>query len=141
MLELRDDFSILDKKLAEHEVRFGNGREVMGDMKKDIEKLKPKAPDWVKVLGVGLGLLATTLGAHYWLIEQFNDRPTNYQLEKAFREHAETGHESTHHNIAGIRETQVVQQATLETLGKTVSAQGQKLDIIIERLPHRRRDQ
>jgi hypothetical protein len=136
--ELRDEIATLRQKDVEHEVRFGNGREVMADMKKDIADLKPKAPDWLKVLGVGVGLVATTLGAHYWLIEQFNDRPTGVQIEKAFREHGESGHADSHRDINEIRTHQAEQGTILNGLMGTVSKQGEKLDQILNRLPSKR---
>jgi len=42
--------SEVKEKLVVHETRFGNGREVMNDIRKDIDKLKPKAPDWLKLM-------------------------------------------------------------------------------------------
>jgi hypothetical protein len=123
------------EKIAEHEVRFGNGREVMAEIKKDVESLKPKAPDWMKLLGFATGLLVATLGAHFWLIEQFNERPTALQTEKAFRDHGDTGHAGTQKDINVIRDTQTEQRVLLDGLKSTVQVQGQKLDVIIERLP------
>lgn len=136
--EIRDDVTRMGKVQAEHEVRFGNGREVMAEMKMEINALKPKAPDWVKVLGVAVGMLGATLGAHYWLIEQFNDRPTGLQIEKAFHEHATAGHPDTQRDINTIRETQTEQRVILDGLKTTVAGQGEKLDLILERLPARR---
>lgn len=135
---IRDDVTGIGKIIAEHEVRFGNGREVMAEMKAEINTLKPKAPDWVKMLGVLAGGFAATLGAHYWLIEQFNDRPTDVQVEKAFHEHSTNGHAETQRDINTIRDTQTEQRVILDGLEKTVTNQGQKLDLILERLPARR---
>jgi hypothetical protein len=135
---IREDVTGLGKVQAEHEVRFGNGREVMAEMKAEISALKPKAPDWVKMLGVLAGLFAATLGAHYWLIEQFNDRPTDLQVEKAFHEHSTTGHIETQRDINVIRDTQTEQRVILNGLETTVSKQGEKLDLILERLPAHR---
>jgi hypothetical protein len=135
---IRDDVTGIGKIIAEHEVRFGNGREVMADMKAEINALKPKAPDWVKMLGVLAGFFAATLGAHYWLIEQFNDRPTDVQIEKAFHEHSTNGHSETQRDINTIRDTQTEQRVLLDGLETTVSHQGEKLDLILERLPARR---
>ena len=78
-------------KIKEHDVRFGNDREVMTEMKHDIAALKPKTPDWLKLLGVLAGVFVASLGAHYWLIEQLNDRPTYVQIEKAFHGVAKSG--------------------------------------------------
>jgi hypothetical protein len=135
--ELRSDIGTLREKFAEHEVRFGNGREVMAEIKADIQTLKPKAPDWVKLLGVAVAMLISTLGAHYWLIEQFNDRPTGVQIEKAFHEHDENGHASMQRDVNGIRSVQGEQKIILDGLEKTVSGQGTKLDEILNRLPRR----
>lgn len=135
--EVRDGIVEVSKKIAEHEVRFGNGREVMAEMKAEIEKLKPKSPDWLKVLGVLASFFVTTLVAHYWLIEQFNDRPTDVQVEKAFHEHSTNGHSGTQRDINTIRDTQTEQRVILDGLESTVSKQGQKLDLILERLPAR----
>lgn len=132
---LHDDVTGLKQKIAEHEVRFGNGREVMAELKTELATLKPKAPDWLKLLGFAGALLVATLGAHFWLIEQFNDRPTGIQLEKAFHEHGDTGHASTQRDINMIRDTQTEQRVILDGLKQTVSGQGQKLDLILERLP------
>ena len=134
---IRDDIRELELDLKAHEVRFGNGREVMAEMKKDIEALKPKAPDWVKLLVICVGFLTATLGAHYWLIEQFNDRPTNVQIEKAFHGHSENGHASTQRDINGIRETQTEQRVLLNELRSTVAGQDRKLDAILNRMPRR----
>jgi hypothetical protein len=135
--EIRDGISAIREKCAEHEVRFGNGREVMAEMKADITALKPKAPDWLKLLGVCAGFLAATLGAHYWLIEQFNDRPTSANIEKAFRIHSESGHASTQTEINAIHDVQTEQRVILDGLEKTVTGQGTKLDEILNRLPRR----
>ena len=110
----------------------------MADMKAEINALKPKAPDWLKVLGVLTGFFAASLGAHYWLIEQFNDRPTGVQIEKAFHEHASTGHVDTQRDINTIRDTQTEQRVLLDGLETTVAGQGRKLDLILDRLPARR---
>lgn len=137
--EIRDSIAVLERKNAEHDVRFGNGREVMAEMKAEINTLKPKAPDWVKVLGVVVGGLGATLGAHYWLIERFNERPTAIQIEKALHEHGANGHASTQRDINTIRDAQTEQRVLLDGLDKTVTKQGQKLDLILERLPPPRR--
>lgn len=137
--DLREDVAEIREMVAGHEVRFSNGREVMGEMKADIASLKPKAPNWLKLLGMLAGLFVVTLGAHYWLIEQFNDRPTSIQIEKAFHEHSELGHASTRHDIDQIRENQMVQRVLLDSLSTTVTGQGKKLDTILNRLPVRSR--
>jgi hypothetical protein len=136
--DLHEDVVALKQKNAEHEVRFGNGREVMAEMKADIAALKPKAPDWLKLLGFAAGLLVATLGAYIWLIEQFNGRPTGVQLEKAFHEHGDSGHASTQRDINTIRDVQTEQRVILDGLKQTVSDQGQKLDLILQRLPEGR---
>jgi hypothetical protein len=146
LAEIRDDIARIDdtisgvkETLAGHDVRFSNGREIMGEMKSDIASLKPKAPDWLKLLGVVIAMLGATLGAHYWLIEQFNERPTDLQIEKAFHEHSENGHAGTQRDVGQIRETQTEQRVLLDGLKTTVTKQGEKLDTILERLPPRRR--
>lgn len=125
----------INQTLAAHEVRFGNGREVMAEMKTDITSLKPKAPDWLKLLGVGVGLLGMTLGAHYWLIEQLNERPTSINVEKALHEHTEAGHPSIQRDINTIRENQIEQRVVLDGVKATVEGQEEKLDTILKRLP------
>ncbi len=129
--ELRDEVTSafeavaeLRLKQKEHDVRFSNGREVMADMKADIALLKPKAPDWLKLLGAA----TIALGAHYWLIEQLNDRPTNFQIEKAFREHSESGHPTLQRDVDGLKNT-------LHDLKKMVGDHNEKFDLIIQRLP------
>lgn len=129
--EIRDDVTSVFEAVAElrlkqkeHDVRFSNGREVMAEMKTDIAALKPKAPDWLKLLGAA----TIALGAHYWLIEQFNDRPTNFHIEKAFREHSENGHPALQRDMDGM-------QSALHDLKLVVDKHDDKLDLIIQRLP------
>jgi hypothetical protein len=135
-----DELSKQRELLAQHEVRFSNGREVMAEMKNDITSLKPKAPDWLKLLGYASGLLVATLGAHFWLIQQFNERPTAVQIEKAFHEHSEMGHAAVQRQVDDLRDRQSVQEALLtgpNGLVGMVGEQGRKLDMILTRLPKR----
>lgn len=137
--DLKEEVKTMTKQLVEHEVRFGNGREVMAEIKADLAALKPKAPDWLKLLAVAVTMLSLMLGGHYWLIEQFNDRPTTIQIEKAFHAHSEQGHADTRHDIGSLQDSVSDLRKTVSEVQQTVMRQGGKLDAILQRLPNKDR--
>jgi hypothetical protein len=137
-LEVEGRILDLEKKAVEHDTRFSNGREVMGELREGIERLKPKAPDWMKLAGVALAFVTTLLAGHYWIVTQLNDRPTDTQIEKIMGDHGSNGHSVTNRDVSEIRSTQVEQKTILNTQATTLRAHGAKLDTIIERLPRRK---
>jgi hypothetical protein len=67
-------------------VRFSNGQksfEGISNRLSTVEMdIKPKAPDWVKILGVGFALVSFLVGAQLWMTDRFAERPTRYELDK-----------------------------------------------------------
>jgi hypothetical protein len=136
--ELSSRLTALEHKVIEADVRFSNGREVMGELSEEIDKIKPKAPDWMKLAGVALAFVTTLLAGHYWIVTQLNDRPTDAQIEKIMGKHGDNGHSSTTHDINGIQSIQVKQQTILETQGEVLKDHTTLLNTIIDRLPRRK---
>jgi cytoskeletal protein RodZ len=137
--ELQDDMGVVKEKLVQHETRFSNGREVMSEMKQDLIDLKPKAPDWLKLMLAGLSVVAILMGAQLWLTDRFNARPTRAQVEKQVAPIKEAQKE-TAKEIGDIEKSQSAQQTSIRNIEHTQTAQGKKIDKILERLPARRRD-
>lgn len=111
----------------EWDVRFGNGRESMADMRRDIADLKPKTPDWMKLLGMVITLVVMIVGLQTWLQDKLNDRPTNVHVEELLREHIDEGHTATFKDINALRETLIVQGEAIKTLTKRLDDAAQKL--------------
>jgi hypothetical protein len=137
-LEVEGRLLDLEKKAVEHDTRFSNGREVMGELRTGLEQLKPKAPDWMKLAGVVLAFVTTLLAGHYWIVTQLNDRPTDAQIEKIMGKHGDSGHSATNDDINDISTVQVEQRTILSTQATTLSEHTTKLDTIIQRLPRRK---
>jgi cytoskeletal protein RodZ len=136
---LQDDMSEVKETLVMHETRFGNGREVMADMRDRIEKLEPKAPDWLKLGLAGLSVIGILMGAQIWLTDRFNARPTQSQVDKMTAP-IKAAQKETAKEIRDIERHQSAQQISIQNIESTQKEQGGKIDTILERLPLRRRD-
>jgi septal ring factor EnvC (AmiA/AmiB activator) len=128
---------MVKEKLVSHETRLGNGIHVMSEMKTDIEGLKPKAPDWVKIMLAGLTVVGILMGAQLWLTDRFNDRPTQAEVEKMTAPIKEAQKE-TAKEIGDIEKSQSAQQTSIKNIENTQRSQGAKIDTILERLPAKR---
>ena len=137
--EVQDDVVQVKETLTEHGVRLGNGRANMSDMRERIEKLEPKAPDWVKLLAAGLAIIGVLMGAQLWITEKFNIRPTQEETDKKVAP-IKQAQKETAHEIKEIEKSQSAQQTSIRNIERVQSQQADKLDLIIERLPPRRRD-
>ena len=135
--ELQDDMSEVKEKLVIHETRFGNGREVMNDIRNDVDKLKPKAPDWLKLMLAGLSVIGVLMGAQFWLTDRFNDRPTQAEFERRITP-IKQAQKETAKEIGDIEKSQSAQQTSIKNIEKSQTAQGAKIDTILERLPAKR---
>jgi cytoskeletal protein RodZ len=136
--ELRDDMSEVKEKLIVHDTRFDNGRHAMGDIRARVEKLEPKAPDWVKLLGAGLAVVGILMGAQLWLTDRFADRPTHHQVEK-MNAPIKAAQKETAQEIVDIEKSQSAQETSIKNIEREQTAQGTKIDTILERIPARRR--
>jgi hypothetical protein len=141
VLELQDDMSHVKEKLVAHETRFGNGIHVMGEMKGRIEvvekKVEPKAPDWLKLMLAGLSVVGVLMGAQLWLTDRFNDRPTDQEMESRIAP-IRAAQKDTANDVGDIRQSQAAQQTSIKTIETVQAKQGDKIDIILDRLPERR---
>ena len=135
--ELQDDMTQVKEKLVVHETRFGNGIHVMAEMKAEISALKPKAPDWLKLMLAGLSVVGILMGAQLWLTDRFNDRPTHREAEKMVTPIKEAQKE-TAKEIGDIGKSQSAQKISIENIETTQASQSKKIDTILERLPSRR---
>lgn len=138
VMDLRDDMEQVKQSIIVHETRFGNGREVMADMKRDIEALQPTAPDWLKLMLAGFSVIGVLMGAQLWMTDKFNDRPTGHQVEKLIEPIKQTQKE-TAKEIVDIERSQAKQATTIKNIEREQNSQGKKLDSILDRLPNRRR--
>jgi hypothetical protein len=136
--ETHERLTDVEHKLIEHGTSFSNGREVMAEMKAEIQALKPKAPDWMKLGGLAVATVSAILAGHYWIVEKLNDRPDSAQIEKIMGNHADRGHAATDKDIRDISEVQVEQRTILSNQATTLKEHGGKLDTILERLPRRK---
>jgi len=136
--ELQDDMVQVKEKLVVHETRFGNGSHVMAEMKADIDSLKPKAPDWLKLMLAGLSVVGVLMGAQLWMTDRFNDRPTHGETEKMITPIRQAQKE-TARDVGDIQKSQSAQQTSIKNIEYTQEAQSRKIDTILERLPARRR--
>lgn len=139
--ELQDDMSGVKEKLVEHDMRFDNGRHAMVDIRSRIatveNEIKPKAPDWLKLMLAGLSVVGILMGAQLWMTDRFNDRPTHSDVEKMAAPIQEAQKE-TANDVGRIRESQAAQQTSIKTIETTQVQQNSKIDMILERLPARR---
>ncbi len=132
--EIKDDIVEVKEKVAGHEIRFDNGRKIMGDIKADLNALKPKAPDWLKLLLAGLTIIGILMGGQLWLTDRFNDRPTKKALEKRINP-IKVSQEKTSKEIRGIRDEQIEQRTLINHVKETQDKQDEKLSDILDRLP------
>ena len=137
--ELQDDMVSVKGKIVEHDTRLGNGIHVMTEMKTDIDALKPKAPDWLKLMLAGLAIVGVLMGAQLWLTDRFNDRPTQAQMDKSIAP-IKAAQKETAKEIVGIEKSSSAAQTSIKNIERTQTQQGEKLDAILIRLPLRRRD-
>jgi cytoskeletal protein RodZ len=138
LAELKDDMVEVKERVAGHEVRLSNGRKVMGELRSEVEQLKPKAPDWLKLLLAGLSIIGVLMGAQLWLTDRFSERPTNGQLEKRFSP-IEASEEKTSKEIRNIRDEQIEQRALINHVKEAQKDQSEKIEEVLDRLPKRRR--
>ena len=135
--ELQDDVTQIKGTIIVHESRFGNGREAMKAIREDIEMLKPKAPDWVKLMLAGLSVIGVLMGAQLWLTDRFNNRPTKGQVEAIVAPLRESRKE-TAREIKAIEISQSAQQTSIKDIQKTQKDLDNKLGTILDRIPKRR---
>lgn len=135
--ELQDDVSHMKETLTAHEVRLGNGREIMSEMREDLESLKPKAPDWLKILLAGLTVIGVLMGGQLWMTDRFNDRPTRRQVEKMTTP-IQQAQKETAKEIKDIEKYQSAQQISIQNIERAQTQQGTKIDKILTRLPEKR---
>jgi septal ring factor EnvC (AmiA/AmiB activator) len=135
--ELQDDVAQVKETLTVHETRFGNGREVMATLRSEVEALKPKAPDWLKLMLAGLSVVGILMGAQLWLTEKFNDRPTQDEVEKMAAP-LKQAQKETAKEIGDIEKSQSAQQTSIRNIEREQTKQGGKIDQILDRLPKRR---
>lgn len=135
--ELQDDMSQVKETLVQHETRLGNGRHAMNDIRTRVEKLEPKAPDWLKLMLAGLSVVGVLMGAQLWLTDRFNARPTHGQVEKMTTP-IKDAQKETAREIGDIEKSQSAQQTSIRNIERTQADQSKKIDTILERLPARR---
>jgi predicted nucleic acid-binding Zn-ribbon protein len=135
--EVQDDIVQVKETLTAHEVRLGNGRSSMSSMRERIEKLEPKAPDWVKLLAAGLAVIGVLMGAQLYITAEFNARPTQGEVDKMTAP-IKQAQKETAHEIKEIEKSQSAQQTSIKNIEFVQGQQADKLDVIIERLPPRR---
>jgi uncharacterized coiled-coil protein SlyX len=136
---LEDTVSEHGETLVEHRTRLENGTKVFGEMGERLKRLEPRAPDWLKVIGVGIALLAMFVAAQLWISGEFADRPTDSQIDKIVSSHDESGHKDAAKERRAIREEQVAQRAAINALKEEQVKVTKKLDVLLERIPQRRR--
>jgi predicted nucleic acid-binding Zn-ribbon protein len=129
--ETKDDVSELKQSVtaneASNQVRFTNGRKVMAEMKSDVADLKPKAPDWQKLLLAGFTVVALLMGGQLWITEALNKRVTQTEMEKRLLP-IENAQKRTAEDIRDLAQAQSAQDEKLNNI------QG-SLDILIQHLP------
>lgn len=135
---IEEDVIGINKKLSEHDLRFGNGREAMGTIRKRVEALEPKAPDWQKILLAGLTVVGVLMGAQLWITEKFASRPTQDEIDQQIQPIQEAQKE-TAREIRDIEKHQSAQQTSIRNIERAQIDQDRKLDTILERLPKQRR--
>jgi len=135
--ELQDDMVHVKERLVEHDTRFENGRHAMADTRARVDKLEPKAPDWIKLLLAGLAVVGVIMGAQLWMSEKFNDRPTHNQVDRKIRA-IESTQKETAKEIGDIEKSQSAQETSIKNIEREQTKQGDKIDTILERLPARR---
>lgn len=125
------------EKLVAHETRLENGRLAMEGTRKRIEKLEPKAPDWLKLGLAGLSVVGVLMGGQLWLTDRFNDRPTHSEIRQQLAP-MESAQKETASQIRGIERSQAVQATSIKNIERTQASQDEKMDTILERLPPQR---
>lgn len=138
---LQDDMSQVKEAIVMHETRFGNGREAMAAIRKDLgaieEDIKPKAPDWVKIFLAGLTVVGILMGAQLWITSEFDDKATKLELEKS-EASIKSAQKETAKQIGEIEKSQSAQETSIKNIEATQKDQGHKIDTILDRLPARR---
>lgn len=137
--ELQDDMGAVKEKLVEHQTRFGNGMHAMADIRKKLEKLMPKAPDWLKLFGAGMAVVAILMAGQLWITDRLNEKASRAEVDKSTAP-IKAAQKETALEIKEIEKSQSAQQTSIENIEKVQEQQGGKLDDILLRLPLRRRD-
>jgi hypothetical protein len=127
---VRNDIAEIREALVEHRVRLENGVKVFGDFKDQLDKLKPKAPDWLKLLGFAVGLFGMAVGGIWWVADAVHDRPTVEQLEHVLDVHEERGHPKIEKTIQALREDTIRESSAGQEWRSQVDS---KLDRILGR--------
>ena len=136
--EVRDETLENKEKLIEHNVRFQNGIKVMAELKKDVQDLQPKAPDWQKIFLAGCTVVGILMGAQIYLQDRFEDRPTKEQVDNRIDQIRDQQRE-TAKEISDIEKHQNSQESSIRNIEKVQEQQEKKLDIILNRLPPTRK--
>lgn len=120
--------------LVVHETRLGNGRQAMVEVRERIDRLEPKAPDWLKLGLAGLSVVSILMGAQLWMNDKFNDRPTRGEVDKRVAPIKEA-QKQTAREIGDIEKSQSAQAASIRNIESAQEKQVGKIDLILERLP------
>lgn len=108
----------------------------MAEMREDIEKLKPKTPDWLKLFLAGVSVVGILMGAQLWLTDRFNERPRWDQVEGLVRP-LKAEQERTAASVRKIETMQSEHGTALEVIKSAQKRQDAKLDTLLA--PRRRR--
>ena len=142
-LATRKDISQLKESTARHDVRLENGRQVFATIRKELDDVKlattPRPPSVVKIVGLTLALVTAAAGALWGLSNMLRDRPTLDQVESILDQHQKSGHRETREKMDQIVREQYEQRALINQVRTEQSAQNDKLDLLLERIPPRRR--
>lgn len=137
--ELQDDMGTVQGKIVEHDTRFDMGRRAMTENRKDIEALQPKAPDWLKIFGAGMAVVAILMAGQLWITDRLSEKVSRAEVDKRTAPIKEAQKE-TAKEIRDIEKSQSAQQTSIKNIERVQTQQGGKLDDILLRLPLRRRN-
>jgi len=142
--ELEHQVESLRRKEVEVDVRLNNGREVMKDLKGDLEKLRPKAHNLIRLAGIAGSIVLTALAGQNWLQNKLDERPKQVEVERLLREHAEHGQDSMTNEINSLRQALATYEAELKLVQQRLESLerghdlgrglGKRLDVIREGL-------
>ena len=157
-MTLHDDIAKLQTVQAGHEIRFDNGRHEMADLKQQIVEtgirskelvtalriemrdelvlLKPKAPDWLKLLMSGIAVIGVLSGAQLWVSAMLADRPRWDQMGQALspikdvqdkmREVVKSIELSQREQAASIRAIEAGQASASDKLDRVLASPGRR---------------
>ena len=106
--------SYLKEEQTKNTFRFDNGRKAFDDLREEITKLKPVAPNMYRIIGITLTVISLVGGAVWVLATSIGERTTHPELKEALIKHDDTGHSDLREDFRAVQREQSRQNETMK---------------------------